>query len=158
MKPKQSKLYYFFLFLFISISFSSCNDDSVNINDIVPNTRISFQTNRIWHQELEQIGAGIYFGIEDGFNSSAGYLNHGIYIVNTSDGFIAMDATCTHDPNAPEHIEVSEENNLVGVCPICKSEFLFLTGGSIHKGPAIYALRNYRVNYDSATNEIRVSN
>ncbi|WP_372639880.1 hypothetical protein [Ancylomarina sp.] len=158
MKSRQSNLHYFFLFILILTSFSSCSKDSTNINEIVPYTRINFQTNRIWHQELEKIGTGIYFDSEDGFNSSAGYGNHGIYIVNTGDGFIAMDATCTLDVNSEEHIEVSKENDLLGICPICESEFVFLSGGQIHKGPAKYSLRNYKVIYNSETKEIRVTN
>ncbi len=157
MKSRQSNLHFFFLFLFTLIGFSSCSKDSTNINEIIPYTRIDFKTTRTWHPELEQIGTGIYFDSE-GFYSSAGYKNHGIYIINTGDGFIAMDATCTHDPNIDEHIEVSEENNLIGICPICKSEFIFLTGGAVHKGPAKYSLRNYRVIYNPETKEIRITN
>ena len=158
MKSRQSNLHYFFLFLLTLIGFSSCSKDSTNINEIIPYTRINFQTNRTWHQELEQIGVGVYFDSEYGFNSSAGYKNHGIYIVNTGDGFISMDATCTHDVNIDEHIEVSGENNLIGTCPVCGSEFIFLTGGAVHKGPAKYSLRNYRLTYNPDTKEIRITN
>jgi nitrite reductase/ring-hydroxylating ferredoxin subunit len=160
MKSRQSNLQYFFLFLFTLIGFSSCSKDSTNINDIVPYTRIDFKTIRTWHPELEQIGTGVYFDSE-GFYSSAGYKNHGIYIVNTSNGFIAMDATCTHDVDSNDHIEISEDNNLIGICPTCKSEFLFISGGAVHKNPeeyVLYPLRNYKVIYNSKTKEIKVLN
>jgi len=156
MKSRQSNLHYFFLFLFTLIGFSSCSKGK-NINEIIPYTRIKFQTYRHYHQDLEKIGEGIYFDSEDGFNSAAGYNNNGIYIINTGDGFLAMDATCTYNIS-DEHIILKEDNPLIGICPDCKSEFIFLSGGAMHKGPARYPLRNYRVIYNPDTKEIRVTN
>lgn len=157
MKSRQSNLHYFFLFLLLLLGFSSCSK-STDVNEIVPYTRISFSTFRIYHQELEDIGTGVYFGPDQAFNSSAGYRNHGIYIVNTGDKFIAMDATCTHDVEIDDHINLKENNKLIGVCPECGSEFIFLSGGSVHKGPANYDLIKYRVTYNPDTKEIRVTN
>lgn len=157
MKSRQSNLHYFFLFLLTLIGFSSCSKGT-DINEIVPYTRISFQTYRYYHPELEDIGTGVYFGSDAPFNSSAGYRNHGIYIVNTGDGFIAMDATCTHDVNSDKHILLKENNSLIGVCPDCESEYIFLSGGGNHSGPSRHALRNYKVTYNSDTKEIRVIN
>lgn len=157
MKSRQSNLHYFFLFLLTLIGFSSCSKGT-DINEIVPYTRVKFQTYRNYYPDLENIGTGIYFDSEDGFITSAGYKNHGIYIINTGDGFIAMDATCTNDVNSDEHIEVSEESDQLGICPICGSEFVFLSGGQVHKGPAKFPLRNYKVFYDPDTKEIRVTN
>jgi len=157
MKSRQSNLHYFFLFLLTLIGFSSCSKGT-DINEIVPYTRVSFQTYRYYHPELEDIGTGVYFDSDDPFNSSAGYRNHGIYIVNTGDDFIAMDATCTHDVDSVQHVILKEDDPYIGVCPICKSEYIFLSGGANHTGPSRHALRNYRVIYNSDTKEIRVTN
>jgi len=158
MKSRLSNLHYFFIFLFPLIIFSSCSKDTTNINEIVPYTRISFQTYRYYHQDLEKIGEGIYFDSNDGFNSAAGYKNHGIYIINTGNDFIAMDATCTHDVTSDTHVVLKKDNPSIGICHDCKSEFVFLSEGAIHKGPAKYSLRNYTVIYNSETKEIRVTN
>jgi len=158
MRSRQSNLHYFFLFLLILIGFSSCSKGT-DINEIVPYTRVIFQTYRNYHQELEDIGTGVYFGPDSPFfNSSAGYRNHGIYIVNTGSDFISMDATCTHDADSTQHVILKEDDPYIGVCPICKSEYIFLSEGAVHKGPAKYSLRNYRVTYNPETNEIRVTN
>lgn len=156
MKSRQSNLHYFFLFLLTLIVFSSCSKGK-DINEIIPYTRVSFQTYRYYHPELEEIGAGVYFGPDNAFNSLAGYNNNGIYIVNTGDGFLAMDATCTHNIS-DEHIILKEDNPSIGICPDCKSEFIFLSEGAMHKGPARYPLRNYKVVYNPETKEIRVIN
>lgn len=159
MKSRQPNLHYFFLFLLTLVGFSSCSKDSTNINEIVPYTRINFQTYRNYHPKLEDIGTGVYFGPDSPFfNSLAGYLNHGIYIVNTGSDFIAMDATCTYDPDSDNHILLKEGDPYFGVCPDCESEFVFLSGGAIHKGPAKYSLRNYKVIYNPETKEIRITN
>ena len=157
MKSRQPNLHYFFLFLLTLVGFSSCSKGS-DINEIVPYTRISYSDYTNYYPDLNEIGKGVYFGPDKPFNSSAGYLNHGIYIVNTGSDFIAMDATCTHDPESDNHILLKKDDPNFGFCPDCESEFVFLNGGMIHKGPAKFSLRNYKVIYNPETTEIRITN
>jgi len=137
--------------------FSSCSD-ATDINEVVPYTRIQFEKFLGYYPDLDVPGNAVYFGPNEFTNSAAGYRDHGIYIVNTGDGFIAMDASCTHDVEADEHVEINEDNDALGICPICESEFVFLSGGSVHVGPAKYDLKKYHTYYDSNSRRLRVSN
>ena len=157
MKSRLSNLHYFFIFLLTLIGFSSCSD-ATDINDVVPYTRVQFEIHLVYYNDLDVPGKALYFDQNDIINSAAGYRDHGIYIVNTGDGFIAMDASCTHDVEADEHVEINEDNDALGICPLCKSEFVFLSGGSVHVGPAKYDLKKYHTYYDQNKRTLRVSN
>jgi len=157
MKSRLSNLHYFFLFLLTLIVFSSCSD-ATDINDVVPYTRIQLEKNLVYYPALDVPGNAVYFGPNEFINSAAGYRDHGIYIVNTGDGFIAMDASCTHDVEADEHVEINEDSDALGICPLCKSEFVFLSGGSVHVGPAKYDLKKYHTYYDANAKTLRVTN
>ncbi len=156
MKSRQSNLHYFFLFLFTLIGFSSCSKDT-NLDKIVPYTRVEFEylDNE---NKLGAVGNTIYLDEDDIITSSAGYKNHGIIIVRLNEGFAAFDATCTHDVEAAEHVEL---DGAFAVCPICDSKFNVLQGGFPFNGSvARHQLKEYDT---SSTNEgnhatIRVRN
>ncbi len=156
MKSRLSNLHYFFLFLLSSIGFYSCSEDT-NLNKIVPYVRVQFE-HLDNENKLGAVGNAIYLGENDIATSAAGYKNHGIIIVRLNDGFAAYDATCTHDVESEEHVEL---DGVFAVCPVCNSKFDILQGGFPFNGSkARYNLKTYRTSNSNAGNhaEIRVYN
>jgi nitrite reductase/ring-hydroxylating ferredoxin subunit len=139
------------------IGFSSCTKGT-DINEVWPDVRVNFEISLDNYSSLKIPNNFIYLNRNDIPTHSAGINNHGIYILNTGDEFIAMDATCHNDINAEEHILIDEEYNSLGVCPLCDSKFIFLNGGQKHSGPAKYGLRNYKTYYNPNSRTLRVRN
>lgn len=156
MKSRQSNLHYFFLFLLTLIGFSSCSKGT-DINEVWPDVRVNFEI-YLDYYNLNGANSMVYLDEDDISTSAAGINNHGIYIINTGDGFLALDATCHHDQDIEEHVEISEDNDALGVCPECKSEFVFLNEGAVHKGPAEYSLKKYKTFHDTNNRTLRVWN
>lgn len=152
MKSRQPNLHYFFLFLLTLTGFSSCSEDT-NIDKIIPYTRVEFEyiDNE---NKLGAVGNSIYLDENDVISYSAGYKNHGIILVKLNEGVAAYDATCTHDVEAEEHIEL---DGIFAVCPLCESKFNILQGGEPFNGSeARYNLKKYKTSYNETNSHIRI--
>ncbi|MCZ4693283.1 hypothetical protein DWB61_02185 [Ancylomarina euxinus] len=152
MKPSQSNLHYFFLFLLTLVGFSSCSKDT-NLDKIVPYAHVEFEylDNE---NKLGAVGNTIYLDENDIITSSAGYKNHGIILVKLNEGYAAFDATCTHDVESQEHVEL---DGVFAVCPICDSKFNILQGGEPFNGSvARYNLKQYKTSSNGASSHAKI--
>jgi nitrite reductase/ring-hydroxylating ferredoxin subunit len=153
MKSNKSNLLYFFLFLLLSSFFSACSD-SKSVDDIVPNWHINATIHLDYHSELNSVGNALYFDEIGG--STVGYKNHGIFIIKLNSGYAAYDATCTHDVDADDPLELE---GIFAECPICESKFNLMDGGYPFEGSiAKYPLKKYKTSFSSANNTLRVYN
>ena len=149
MNVNKSNLLYFFLLLTLSSLFCSCSSDSIDINDVVPYRNIDVTLNLTYEYNLTN-NTAVYYDYVDGH--WVGYKNHGIIIYRANDNYFAYDATCTHDVEADDHVELGNPDDAdswegVAVCPICKSEFMILTGANpIGESVAKHPLKSYKTN------------
>ncbi|RUT79268.1 Rieske (2Fe-2S) protein [Ancylomarina longa] len=153
---KQSNLLYFFLLLGFSSVFCSCSSNSNN-DEIVPSWHINSTVYLDFFSELNSVGNALYFDAIGG--ESVGYRNHGIIVVKLNSGYAAYDATCTHDVDVDEHVELDEDYSGIYTCPICGSQFNILGGaypldGSVAK----YPLKVYKTSYSSSSRTLRIYN
>lgn len=153
MSINKSNLLYFFLFFLLNTFFCSCSK-TISEDDIVPHTFVKGTIYLEYYNELNAIGNALYF---DEIGTSTGYLGHGFIVVRTSPTeFAVFDATCTHDIEAEEHVEI---DGTLAVCPICESQFSLLTGAwPLNNSVAEYKLKGYRSTYYPSKNELRVRN
>nr|WP_320118119.1 hypothetical protein [uncultured Marinifilum sp.] len=149
MNINKSNLLYFFLLLPLCLIFCSCSSDSVDINDIVPYRKIDVYLDLTYYNELTN-NTALYFDYIDG--NWVGYKNHGIFVYKSNGQYYCCDASCTHDVEADEHLELNDPddddawNNGV-TCPICGSEFILSTESPspIPGSTAIYSLKSYNI-------------
>ncbi|NOU58830.1 Rieske (2Fe-2S) protein [Marinifilum caeruleilacunae] len=159
MSVNKSNLLYFFVFFSLCLSICSCSSDSVDVNDIVPYRKIDVSLNLDYHNELTN-NTALYFS--DVYGQSVGYRNHGIIVFRANDQYYAYDATCTHDVEADEHVELNDPDDPdawegVAVCPICESEFLIQNGAfPINESVAKHPLKSYRTS--KSGNMLRIYN
>lgn len=143
----KSNLQYFFVFLLFASSIYSCSSNSVDVNEIVPYRKINVQLNLDYHSELSN-NTALYFS--DVYGQNVGYKNHGIIVFRANDKYYAYDATCTHDVEADEHVELNDPDDDeawegVAVCPLCNSSFLIQNEAfPTDKSVAKYPLKSYK--------------
>ncbi len=153
MSINKSNLLYFFLFLLLNTIFCSCSSDNKN-KDIVPNWHINSTLYLDYHSELGSVNNALYFSDIGG--EPVGYMNHGIIVVKLNTGFAVYDATCTHDVEAEENVEL---DGVFAECPVCESKFNILDGGYPFEGSvARYPLKKYNARYSSSSNTLRIFN
>lgn len=153
MNVNKSNLLYFFLLLPLCLLFCSCSSDS-ELDEIIPNTYLNSTLYLDYHSELGSVGNALYFETISG--TSVGYLGHGIIVVKVNDGFSAFDATCSHDIDSDEHVEIE---GAFAECPVCNSKFNLLDGGYPFEGStASYPLKEYSTSYSSSSNTLRIYN
>lgn len=131
------KLFIFFLF-FIGLN-SGCKKTSPT-NAGVPNVAVNFtiDTNNPQYFNLTVVGGWMYV--------TGGYLNHGIIIYRASTSqFYAMDRTCTYNNSGTVQVL---KNGIMAVDSSCGSQFVISSAGTISKGPASLALKNYQTSFD----------
>ncbi|PKQ65896.1 hypothetical protein BZG02_02520 [Labilibaculum filiforme] len=153
MKINKSNLQYFFLFLLFNTTFCSCSKDT-NVDEIIPYSYVKGTIYLDFYSELNSVGNALYF---DEIGASTGYNGHGFIVVRTSTSqFVVFDASCTHDPESEEHLEI---DGTYAKCPVCESKFSLLTGGwPFNNSVAEYQLKEYRSSYSSGNNTLSVSN
>jgi len=126
------------VFMLVSIGINGCKDDYTSV---IPYVYVDFSINPTTHIELNVPGGSIYI-------PNQGY--GGIIIfrdfVDSSNPFLAYDATCTYEVISTTRV-VSDGSGLAA-CPECKSQFMLFGGsGGINKGPAIEPLKQYHTYY-----------
>ena len=88
---------------------------------------------------------------------SVGYDNNGIIIYNAGDAFHAFDRTCPHE--FPVSIAVDCDGGGSAECPECGSIYVLPSLGVPAQGsPSKFPLKEYRVEYFSATGVLHVYN
>lgn len=149
---KQSNLLYFFLLLVFSSVFCSCSKSS-NEEEVIPSVYVYGIIRLDYYPDLNAIGNALYF---NEIETSTGYLGHGFIVVRTSQTkFAVFDASCTHDRDAEEHIEI---NGTFAECPICESKFNIFTGWPFNGSAANNKLEEYKSYYSSNSNTLKVYN
>lgn len=125
--------------LFFLAGINGCKDD---YNTSVPYVHVDFQINPTNIIELNIPGGSFYF-------DKIGYGGIIIFrdLTDSSNPFLAYDATCTHEVTSTCKVEASDSGGLVK-CKCCGSEYILFSGnGSPTKGPAIEPLKQYRTYY-----------
>lgn len=153
MTINKSNLHYFFLFLLLCLVFCSCSSSSEE-EEIIPSVYVNGTIYLNFHSELNSVGNALYF---DEIGTSTGYQGHGFIVIRTSTTeFSVFDASCTHDKDEMEHVEI---NGTFAECPICNSKFSLLTGGwPFNNSVAKTKLKEYRNSYSSSSNTLNVRN
>lgn len=159
MSVNKSNLLYFFILFSLCISICSCSSNSVDVNEIVPYRQINAHIDLTYYNQLTNNSA-MYFDFIEG--RSLGYKDHGIIVFRTNGQYYAYDATCTHDVETEEHVELNDPNdddawNNGATCPVCGSEFILSTGAApTSESIAIHPLKSYRTSVSG--NILRVYN
>ena len=126
-------------FTFLLIGANSCKK---YYTSVVPYVVVNENFNPTNYIELNISGGSIYI-------PSAGYGGLIIFrdLVDSSNPFLAFDATCTYEVSSL--IRVKSDGNGIATCPKCGSQFILFGGnGSPVKGPAIEPLKQYRTSFD----------
>ncbi len=126
---KNVKYLLFFVILqFINIS---CQKDQ---DSVIPYVPVAFTINLNVFNDLTVSGNSVYF-------AGVGY--GGIIVYCELPGtYYAFDAACTYEANSTS---VVESEGVLGICPECGSQFVFLSGSYPSKGPAKMPLKQYNV-------------
>lgn len=133
------------LILLLSLSFWACKDDINNPNYYIPQGPVNFTINTDLPEYYYLKSMGTYIYHEGGHRGV-------ILIHNFDDNFIALERTCSYEPdNTCSKISVDSTtitlrcgnlvNNKWESC--CQSRFML--GGEVSQGPAVYNLRQYHV-------------
>jgi nitrite reductase/ring-hydroxylating ferredoxin subunit len=106
-----------------------------------------------FYDALNAVGNALYF---DEIDTSIGYRGHGFIVVRTSTTeFAVYGATCSHDREADEHLEIEGS---FAECPICQSKFNIFTGWPFNGSTATIRLAEYKTSYSKANNTLKVRN
>ena len=136
-----------FICLFISFGTNGCKDDYVSV---IPYVYVNFSINPTNFIEFNIPGGSYYF-------ANKGYGGIIIFrdLADSSNPFLAFDATCTHEVSST--CRVVADGSGLAQCPCCDSQYILFGGnGSPTKGPAIEPLKQYHT--DSSTGRISVTN
>lgn len=124
--------------LTILIIFGSCRRDR---NNIIPNVLVDveFNINNPSYINLTAVGGSMY--ITGG--------SRGIVVYRLSqDEFVAFDRHCTYNStDACGQVSIDSSSSLILKDACCNSQFL-ITDGSVHAGPATFALKRYQTYFD----------
>lgn len=122
---------YLFFFVMLMILTFSCRKDQ---NTIIPYVPVSFTINLNIINDLNVPGNSVYF-------PGMGYGGVVVYC-EIPGSYYAFDATCT---NEISNTCVVKNEGVLGTCPCCGSQFIFLSGAYPSKGPAEMPLKQYNV-------------
>lgn len=121
---------YLVFFVILQIFTLSCQKEH---NTIIPYVPVSLTINLNINNALTVPGNSLLF--------PGGY--GGIVVYCEMPGsYYAFDATCTHEVNNTCTVE---NDGVLGTCPCCGSQFVFLSGAYPSKGPAEMPLKQYNV-------------
>lgn len=126
------------IILFILMGTNACKDE---YNSVIPYVPVRMDINPTNFIELNIPGGSYYF-------PNYGYGGVILFrdLTDSSNPFLAYDATCTHEISSTTRVVANESG--IATCPTCKSQFILFSGnGNPIKGPAIEPLRQYRTNY-----------
>ncbi len=138
---KKSKIDTFsIIYAIIVFFFVSCTDEN---QDIIPFTYVNYTIDlqNPDYLDLLNVSGSAYINGE-------GYNRNGIIVYRSGiDEFKAYDRTCTY--KVPDNCSVEKSSNSIVnvICPCCDSQF-GLMYGSVSKGPANYALKEYQTTFD----------
>ena len=132
---------------FILTGNSACKDDYTSVVPyVIVNENFSI-TNYI---ELKIPGGFVYFK-----NMGFGGIIIFSDLTDSSNPYLAYDATCTYEVSSTCRVVVTEGSG-VAKCPCCGSEFILFSGsGSPTKGPAVEPLKQYRTSYSGGRITVR---
>lgn len=135
------------IFFFVLTGINGCKD---NYKSVVPDVYVDFNINPSNIIELNIPGGSFYFG-------GIGY--GGVIAVrdltDSSNPYLAYDATCTYEVSSTCKVEASDASGVVK-CTCCGSEYILLGGnGSPIKGPATEPLKQYRTYYTGGLIRVR---
>ncbi len=149
----HSKVVLFFVLTICCCGIIGCENklaDRHPIPYIPVNVRID-----LWmadYQNLKTPYQPIYLNQYNG--KTVGYRENGIIVIRISDNeYKCFDATCTKDPDAGTHLEITKGSS-TAVCPTCGTEFILQYGypdkkeGDTEK---IYPLKEYPVKISNNT-------
>jgi len=122
---------YLFIFLILQFSVFSCRKEQ---NTIIPYVPVSFTVNLNIVNDLNVPGNSVYF-------PGVGYGGIVVYC-EVPGSYYAFDATCT---NEVSNTCIVKNVGVLGTCPCCGSQFIFLSGAYPSKGPAELPLKQYNV-------------
>lgn len=139
-KPVRKIYAPFLIVLLVLIGSNGCKDE---YNSVIPYVTVRMDINPTNFIELNIPGGSYYF-------PNYGYGGVIIFrdLTDSSNPFLAYDATCTYEISTTTRVVANESG--IATCPTCKSQFILFGGnGNPIKGPAIEPLRQYRTNYAS---------
>lgn len=133
--------------LLILVATNGCKDD---YSSVVPYVHVDLTINPTNIIELNIPGGSFYFG-------NKGY--GGIIIfrdaTDSSNPFLAYDATCTHEVSSTCKVVATDTSGLVK-CSCCGSQYILFSGnGSVTKGPATEPLRQYQTFFNGSLISVR---
>lgn len=134
------------LCFFILIGINGCKDDYVSV---IPYIYVDFNVIPTSYIEFNIPGGSVYF-------QNAGFGGIIIFrdMVDSSNPFLAFDATCTHEISSK--CRVVSDGSGIATCPCCGSQFILFGGnGSVTKGPAIEPLKQYRTSFAGGRINVR---
>jgi Rieske Fe-S protein len=118
---------------------NSCKDEYTSVIPYVYVDMPVVPTNII---ELNIPGGSFYF-------PNAGYGGIIVFrdLVDSSNPFLAYDATCTHEISSTVRVTAKDDSG-VATCPVCGSQFILFSGsGAPIKGPASEPLKQYHTSF-----------
>ncbi len=123
---------------FVLLGINGCKDDYTSV---IPYVYINLDINPTNFIEFNIPGGSYYFPNE-GFGGVIIFRD----LTDSSNPFLAFDATCTHEISSTCRV-VSDGSGLA-TCPCCGSQFILFGGnGGPTGGPAIEPLRQYKTAY-----------
>lgn len=118
---------------------NSCKDDYTSVIPYVYVDMPVVPTNFI---ELNIPGGSVYF-------QNAGYGGIIVFrdLVDSSNPFLAYDATCTYEISSTVRVTAKDDSG-IATCPVCGSQFILFSGsGAPIKGPASEPLKQYHTSF-----------
>ena len=122
---------YLFLSVILMFFAHSCKKDQ---NTVIPYVPFTFTVNLVINNALTVPGNSIYF-------PGAGF--GGVVVYCAEQGiYYAFDAACTYEVS---NTCIVKNEGVLGTCPCCGSQFVFIGGAVSSDGPAAMPLRQYNV-------------
>lgn len=132
---------------FILTGINGCKDDYTSV---VPYMNVNMDFNITNYIELNISGGFVYF-------KNAGFGGVIIFrdLVDSSNPYLAFDATCTYEVSSTCRVVVTEGSG-IAKCPCCGSEYILFGGnGSPTKRPAIEPLKQYQTTFNGGRITVR---
>ena len=124
--------------LFILAGTNGCKDDYISV---IPYVYVNMNFNPTNIIEFNIPGGSYYFA-NAGFGGIIVFRD----LIDSSNPFLAFDATCTHETS--QSCRVAADGSGLAKCPCCGSVYILFGGnGSPTSGPAIEPLKQYRTTY-----------
>lgn len=148
----QSNVTHFFVYILLIFAFSSCSSDE-EYDPVIPHTYVNITLHLDYYTQLNTTGTPVY--IDNIAGKTQGYRGHGIIVMRLNDKFVAYDATCTHDTEIKEHLEIE---GLFAKCPVCESKFNLYDSYPFKGSVARYPMKVYKTYFSSSNNTLRITN